>query len=232
MRTSSNVATVTLTINANQSPTATNDTYATAQNTPLTIAAPGVLGNDTDPESQTLTAQLVSNPSHGTLTLNANGSFTYTPTTGYTGTDSFTYQASDGTTSSNVATVTITINAVNQSEVRLFTPNGGEIIPSAESYQVLWGAPPEAVTFKLFYSLDNGMKWKRMKTNDFNGYGTNATWIVPRIKQNSANCLIKVTGYDASKKVIGSDISDSPFSIEAVKLTSPRGEKPLPQGVM
>ena len=214
----------------NQPPTAANDTYATTQNTPLTIAAPGVLSNDTDPEGQTLTAQLVSNPSHGALTLNANGSFTYTPTTGYTGTDSFTYQAYDGTTSSNVATVTLTINAVNQSEVRLFMPNGGEIIPSAESYQILWGAPPEAVTFKLFYSLNSGMKWKKMKTKDFNGYGTNATWIIPRIKKNNENCLIKVTGYDASKKEIGSDISDAPFSIEAVKLTSPRGGETFTTG--
>ena len=47
------------------------------------------------------------------MTLNANGSFTYTPTAGYYGADSFTYKANDGTADSNVATVSLTINAVN-----------------------------------------------------------------------------------------------------------------------
>ena len=59
------------------------------------MAAPGILANDTDPNGDALTAVLVTNPSHGTLTLNANGSFTYTPTAGYTGPDSFVYRARD-----------------------------------------------------------------------------------------------------------------------------------------
>ncbi len=94
---------------ANQAPVAVNDTYSTNQNSAVTTVAPGVLSNDSDPEGGTLTAQLVTGTSHGTLTLNANGSFTYTPTTGYTGSDSFTYRASDGTLNSSSATVTITI---------------------------------------------------------------------------------------------------------------------------
>ena len=92
-----------------QAPVAINDTYSTNQNSAVTSIAPGVLSNDSDPEGGTLTAQLVTGTSHGTLTLNANGSFTYTPTTGYTGSDSFTYRASDGTLNSSSATVTITI---------------------------------------------------------------------------------------------------------------------------
>jgi large repetitive protein len=107
--TSGNAA-VTITITAvNQPPVASNDSYSTTQNTVLTTAAPGVLANDTDPEGTTLTALLLSGPTHGTLTLNSNGSFTYTPTSGYSGGDSFTYRANDGTTNSNTATVTITI---------------------------------------------------------------------------------------------------------------------------
>ena len=54
---------------------------------------------------------------HGTLTLNANGSFTYTPAANYNGTDTFTYRASDGTATSNLATVTLTITAVNDAPV-------------------------------------------------------------------------------------------------------------------
>ncbi len=99
------------TLTTNQSPVAVNDTYSTTLNTALTVAAPGVLGNDTDPEGATLSAQLVTGPSHGTITLNSNGSFTYTPLAGYVGSDSFTYRASDGTTNSNTATVTISITS-------------------------------------------------------------------------------------------------------------------------
>src|SRR6266536_2635402 len=97
----------------NQAPTATNDAYTVAEDTPLTVAAPGVLANDTDPDGDALSAALASGPSHGTLTLNANGSFTYTPAANFNGSDSFTYRASDGTTASNPATVTITVSAVN-----------------------------------------------------------------------------------------------------------------------
>ncbi len=70
-----------------------------------------VLANDRDPEGRPLTAALVSGPSKGTLTLNTNGTFTYRPNTGFIGMDTFTYRASDGTATSNLATVTITVTA-------------------------------------------------------------------------------------------------------------------------
>ena len=60
-----------------------------------------------------LAAILVSDPTHGSVALNSDGSFTYTPMTGYTGSDSFTYRAIDGKTSSNVATVSITVGQPN-----------------------------------------------------------------------------------------------------------------------
>ena len=56
-------------------------------------------------------------PANGTVTLNADGSFTYTPNANFNGTDSFTYTANDGTADSNVATVTITVTAVNDAPV-------------------------------------------------------------------------------------------------------------------
>lgn len=98
-------------------PVAGNDAYSTAEDTALNIAAPGVLGNDTDPAGNTLTASIVSLPTHGTVTLNSNGSFTYTPANNYNGADSFTYRANHGTSNSNTATVAITINAVNDAPV-------------------------------------------------------------------------------------------------------------------
>src|SRR5207247_597176 len=80
-------------------------------------AAQGVLANDSDVDGDVLTPVLVSGPSHGSLTLNADGSFTYTPSANYNGTDSFAYKANDGSLDSNVATVTITINPVQDPPV-------------------------------------------------------------------------------------------------------------------
>jgi VCBS repeat-containing protein len=99
-------------------PVAANDTYSTPQNTTLEIAAPGVLGNDSDPESEPLTAVLGTDVSNGALDLNPDGSFSYTPDAGFTGQDSFTYRAQDGSgNSSDPATVTITVSAVNAAPV-------------------------------------------------------------------------------------------------------------------
>ena len=84
------------------------DTYNATINTTLRVAAPGILANDAG--TAPLTATLVGNPTHGSLTLTNNGGFSYTPTSGFSGMDSFTYQCSDGQTTSQVATVTITVN--------------------------------------------------------------------------------------------------------------------------
>ena len=114
----SNVATVTITINAvNDAPIAVDDSYNATEDNTLTIVAPGVLGNDSDVEGSPLTALLVAGPGNGSLSLNANGSFVYTPNANFNGTDSFTYRANDGAANSNVATVTITVNAVNDAPV-------------------------------------------------------------------------------------------------------------------
>jgi VCBS repeat-containing protein len=109
----SNVATVTITVNAvNDAPLAANDAYATAEDTPLTVAAPGVLGNDADIDSAPA-AVVVAGPANGTLALNADGSFTYTPAPNFYGADAFTYKASDGTLDSVPATVAITVTPVS-----------------------------------------------------------------------------------------------------------------------
>ena len=84
------------------------------KNGTLNIAAPGVLGNDTDADSDPLTAIKVTDPAHGTLTLNSNGSFSYTPTAGWSGADNFTYKANDGTADSNAVMVNITVNDTNE----------------------------------------------------------------------------------------------------------------------
>jgi VCBS repeat-containing protein len=101
------IATVTVTVTpVNDAPIAADDLANTAANMAVTVA---VLANDTDVDGDTLGAQLVSGPTHGMLTLNADGSFTYTPAAGYVGVDGFTYTASDGRLVSATATVTLVI---------------------------------------------------------------------------------------------------------------------------
>ena len=101
----------------NDPPVANPDSYSTNENTPLTVPAPGVLGNDVDVDEDTLTAEKVSDPSHGMVVLNSNGGFTYTPEEDYEGIDTFSYKAYDGIAYSDIVTVTITINSVNQPPV-------------------------------------------------------------------------------------------------------------------
>ena len=85
-----------------------------------------VLSNDTDADGNSLTASLVAGPTHGSLTLNPDGSFSYTPAASYNGTDSFTYTASDGTATSTVATVSITVvDNVAPTAVGVQTTNSG-----------------------------------------------------------------------------------------------------------
>ncbi|NEU06694.1 hypothetical protein GZH53_00055, partial [Flavihumibacter sp. R14] len=75
----------------NDAPVAVNDTYTTAEETAITITAPGILANDSDIDNDPLTAIKVTDPANGTVVLNADGSFTYTPNANFNGTDSFTY---------------------------------------------------------------------------------------------------------------------------------------------
>jgi len=98
---------------ANNPPAASDDTYSVNEDTTLDAAVPGVLGNDTDLENNPLTAALISDVTNGKLTLNSDGSFSYTPYKNYSGNDAFTYMANDGIANSNAATVYITVNNKN-----------------------------------------------------------------------------------------------------------------------
>ena len=107
----SNTATVSLSV-TDQAPVANPASYTLTQDQTLQVASGGVLANDSDPDGDPLSASIVTGPVHGSLTLNGNGTFTYTPTTGFIGTDTFVYAASDGALSSD-ATATLTVQALS-----------------------------------------------------------------------------------------------------------------------
>ena len=94
----------------NDAPVAADDAAATSEDTPVAIA---VLANDSDGDSASLTPVIISGPANGSLTIGADGSVTYAPAANFQGTNSFTYKASDGVAQSGLATVTVTVAAVN-----------------------------------------------------------------------------------------------------------------------
>ncbi|MBN2270186.1 MAG: tandem-95 repeat protein [Sedimentisphaerales bacterium] len=95
-------------------PDANDDSYTANEDEPLVVSVDqGVLENDSDPENDSLTAVLDTDVSHGTLTLNDDGSLTYDPQPDFIGDDSFTYKAFDGVNYSAAATVTITVVNAN-----------------------------------------------------------------------------------------------------------------------
>ena len=104
-------ATLTITIEgANDAPVAVGDSATTAEDMPVSIA---LLGNDTDAEDDTLAVSSVTQPSNGTVSVDANGVATYTPNPDFNGTDSFTYTLSDGEGGTDTATVSLTVTPVN-----------------------------------------------------------------------------------------------------------------------
>lgn len=126
--------TVSVTVNAvADAPVATNDSYSTAKDTVLTVDAPGVLGNDSDADGDTLSVTSSTKPSGGAVTVNADGSFTYTPAAGFIGTDSFDYVVSDGNLTA-AATVTITVsNTVTLTTVSIEGVDGEVVVHDEET---------------------------------------------------------------------------------------------------
>jgi hypothetical protein len=116
----------------NGPPSADNDAYSGDEDATLSVnAASGVLNGDTDPNDDPLTAVLEIGPAHAAnFSLAADGSFSYTPAPDFNGSDSFTYHASDGSLASGTATVTITVDPVN--DAPSFVPGGSVSVNAAD----------------------------------------------------------------------------------------------------
>ena len=195
-----NTVTVSLLVTAvNDPPVGAADNYSINEDTLLTVAAPGVLGNDTDVDSPpaSRTAVLVTGPTRGSLMLNANGSFSYTPALNYNGPDAFTYKANDGTADSNVVTVAITVTSVND------PPTISDIVDRT----INWNTNTGALTFAIG-DVDGltGVSVTGASSNTtlvpsanivFAGSGANRTVTVTPTANQSGTAVITVTVQDA-----------------------------------
>jgi hypothetical protein len=108
-------------------------------------------------------------------------------------------------------------------DLNVLSPNGGEIIPSGSTYTIEWEAVGDLVsdlTYTIEYSTDGGSTWKLIAEGLTE---TTHDWTVPKPTKNLRNCLVRVKGVDSEGKRRGIDKSDSAFTIEVTRLTSPNG---------
>ncbi len=126
---------LTVTATANHPPQPADDAYTVEEDGVLEVDAPGVLGNDSDPDGDPITAEAVAGPAHGELTLNPDGAFQYAPAADFNGTDTFTYRVHDGDLwSESAATVTITVTPVNDAPV--LAPVGDQTVAEGDTLVV------------------------------------------------------------------------------------------------
>ena len=144
-------ATVTLVVNpVNDAPLSADDSYTLLSGTPLLVTSDlGVLANDSDIDHDPLTAILVSGPTHGSLAFNPDGGFSYSPNTGYTGPDSFTYRTHDGMIAGNLATVSLTVQP-DTLKVTAFEPTGS-------GFDLRFNRAVDAGVLNLYTAADNPM---------------------------------------------------------------------------
>jgi large repetitive protein len=217
----SNVATVSLTVTpVNDAPVAVADSYSVLKNGTLNIAAPGVLANDTDADSDPLTAIKVTDPAHGTLTLNSNGSFSYTPTAGWSGADNFTYKANDGTAYSNAVVVNITVNDTNEAPTDIGLSNSS--VAENQPANTLVGAlssidPDTGDTFA--YTLVNGAGSDDNDSFNISGSSLRTSVVFDFETQNSYTIRVRSTdqgGLYVEKAFIitVSNVNDAPVITE------------------
>jgi hypothetical protein len=137
--------------NDHQVTIARDDAFTVNKDTPLVIDAPGVLVNDPRARNASLTAMKLLGPTHGSLTFNKDGSFTYIPAPSYSGTDSFSYKVNDGLADSDPATVIITISpeddlAVPPDMPAQSTGNSPEIVAPATGISIIPVSPSNGAT--------------------------------------------------------------------------------------
>lgn len=185
----------------NRAPLGTNDVYTVIKNTPLNIAAGGFLTNDYDPDGDALTATLITDGvDHGSLSAFPDGSFSYTPTAGFTGTDQFKYQMRDSKfNSSEPVTVTLVVVGPNLPPVasagnitvectgpsgttvsldgsNSTDPEGGALIYTWYENNNVIAGPSSAGTSDVGFST--GVHQVKLKVEDVCGLSSEASFVV------------------------------------------------------
>jgi hypothetical protein len=186
-------AIVTMTVTPiNDAPLAASDSYTTSEDIPLMIAAPGILANDVDVDSTVITATLLVDVVSGTLTLAADGSFTYTPDEDVCGTDQFQYQASDGLALSLPALVTLNIVCLPPTGTAggpYLVDEGGSVVLDGSGSSQLWPLPPGELTYEWDFDYDG---------STFDVDGTGITTTLSAVSLNGPDLFIiglRVTDY-------------------------------------
>ena len=179
------------------------------------VTLDGSLSSDVDGDPLTFSWSFVSVPAGSTATLSNTAAASPTFVADIPGTYVIQLIVNDNIANSTPDTVVITCGFT---PITLLSPNGGEVFSSGSTYTVAWLAPPDATRFNLRYSMDNGLTWNKIATNI---RGTSHNWTVPKPLRNERKCLVRVIGYNASGIRIGIDRSDTPFTIEVIKLNAP-----------
>ncbi|HUT94463.1 MAG TPA: Ig-like domain-containing protein [Thermoguttaceae bacterium] len=200
----------------NYAPLAVDDAYGLDEDTVFTLAAPGLLANDSDLNGDPLTVLPGGGPSHGSLTLDDDGSFTYTPIPDYNGPDSFTYLVSDGMDESNPATVAITVNAVNDRPVA--DPQTVQVNEDGSVVITLSGSDVETAPSDLTFRIDSLPARATVMDSDGNAVHAGREFIGPPTLTYVAGASCAGAGVDDFEFVV-IDRGD-PDTLDLVGLTS------------
>ncbi|MFT3920936.1 MAG: Ig-like domain-containing protein [Myxococcales bacterium] len=165
----------------NHTPTALPDAYTVTHDHGLAVSSVylGILANDPDADYDTLTASVNQTTAHGKLSLNSDGTFTYTPDPTFAGSDSFTYTASDGVSASNVATVTIqvveTVPTASNVSVSNF-PHDKTLVRTLAAAEISQDADLDSLSFVLVESVAPDKGIVRLHANGDIAYSPPPNW--------------------------------------------------------
>ena len=126
--------------------------------------------------------------------------------------------------------VSVRLKGIGLLPLVLLTLNGGEVVPSGSTQTIEWKTPPQAVKFRLLYSMDRGLTWKLIHPDKKYVSETSYDWVLPVPSANKKTCLVKVIGFRSDGLQIVTDRSDEPFTIEVVRVTSPQKGKTFTSG--
>ena len=214
--------------NVNDAPTAVSDIYATPINTPLSVASPGLLSNDSDIDGDALIVSTspIENVQFGSLVLNQDGSFTYTPNVNFIGNDYFIYQVLDPSSSTANARVNINVGSANQPPVAIddqysIAQNASLVADGRSILGVLANdSDPEGDAVQLSTTLADGVAHGTLTIStdglftyipESNFSGTDSfSYVITDVHNNTAQATVRITIVGGNSAPVA--IDDTGFS--------------------